>query len=96
MNSTWEAAMAIEEMTTDEFKQNLDSLLNEEWFPPIGITRNGERRMVVIPADVFREIYRASRKVVHVSEMSEQDLKEIAESKMPEGYEHLDDELKED
>jgi PHD/YefM family antitoxin component YafN of YafNO toxin-antitoxin module len=88
--------MPMDEMTADEFKQNLASLLNEDWFPPIGITRNGERRMVVIPDDVFREIYRASRKVVHVSEMSEQDLQEIAESKMPDGFEHLDEELKAD
>jgi len=88
--------MAIEEMTADEFKQNLDSLLNEEWFPPVGITHNGERRMVVIPADVFRAMHRASRKVFRVEELSEDQIKAIAESKMPEGFEHLDDELKND
>ncbi|HVT24158.1 MAG TPA: hypothetical protein VHD95_05980 [Rhizomicrobium sp.] len=88
--------MPMDEMTADEFKRNLDSLLNEDWFPTIGITRDGERRMVVIPVDVFRSMHRASRRVIHVSEMSEQDLKEIAESKMPEGFEHLDEELKAD
>lgn len=86
--------MPMDEMTADEFKQNLDSLLNEDWFPTIGITRDGERRMVVLPAEVFRSMHRASRRVIRVSEMSEQDLKEIAESEMPDGFEHLDEELK--
>ncbi len=88
--------MPMDEMTADEFKQNLDSLLNEDWFPTIGITRNGERRMVVVPVAVFRSMHRASRRVIDVSEMSEQDLKEIEESKMPDGFEHLDEELKAD
>jgi PHD/YefM family antitoxin component YafN of YafNO toxin-antitoxin module len=88
--------MAIEEMTADEFKQTLDSHLNEDWFPPIGITRNGERRAVVVPVEVFRSMHRASRKVIDLRRdpVSEQELKEIEESKMPEGFEHLDDELK--
>ena len=86
--------MAIEEMTADEFKQNLDSLLTEDWFPPIGITRNGERRAVVVPAEIFRAMHRASRKVIRVEDLSEDQIKAIVESKMPEGYEHLDEELK--
>lgn len=83
--------MAIEEMTADEFKQKLDSLLNEDWFPPIGITRSGERRMVVIPADVFRAMRRTS-----VREPTEEEVKAILEAKMPDGFEHLDEELKAD
>lgn len=81
--------MAMEEMTADEFKQNLDSLLNEDWFPPIGITRNGERRMVVLPAEVWRSMRRTT-----VREPTEEDLKAIMEAKVPEGHEHLDEELK--
>ena len=81
--------MAMEEMTADEFKQNLDSLLKEDWFPPIGITRNGERRMVVLPAEVWRSMRRTT-----VREPTEEDLKAIMEAKVPEGHEHLDEELK--
>lgn len=85
--------MPMDEMTADEFKEKLASLLNEDWFAPIGITLDGKRRMVVVPADVFRSM-RTPRRAIHVSEMSEQDVKEIAESKMPDGFEHLDEELK--
>ena len=88
--------MAMDEMTADEFKQNLDSLLNEDFFPPIGITRNGERRAVVVPVEVFRAMHRASRTVVNTADLSEEQIKALAEATMPEGFEHLDEELKTD
>jgi hypothetical protein len=88
--------MAIDEMTAEEFRQTLDSLLNEDWFAPIGITSNGERRMVVVPAEVFRVMYRASRKVMRTEDLSDDQIKAIAEARMPEGHEHLDEELKGD
>jgi hypothetical protein len=86
--------MAIDEMTADEFKETLDSLLNEDWFAPIGITRNGERRMVVVPDEVFRAMSRASRKVMRTEDLSDDQIKALAEAVMPEGHEHLDDESK--
>ncbi len=88
--------MAMDEMTADQFKQNLDSLLNEDWFPPIGITRDGERRMVVVPVDVFRTMHRASRHAVRIEDLSEEQIKALADAIPPEGPEHLDEELKDD
>lgn len=88
--------MAMDEMTADEFKQHLDSLLNEDFFPPIGITRNGERRMVVVPVEVFRAMHRASRKVVRIEDLSEEQIKALADAQRPEGLEALDEELKDD
>jgi hypothetical protein len=83
-------------MTADEFKETLDSLLSEDWFAPIGITRNGERHMVVVPAEVFRVMSRASRKVMHTEDLSEDQIKAIAEAQMPEGHEHLNEKSKND
>lgn len=81
--------MTMDEMTADEFKQNLDSLLDMDWFAPIGITRNGERRMVVVPAEIWRSMRRTT-----VREPTEEDVKAILEAKMPNSFEHLDEELK--
>ena len=39
--------MALDEMTPEEFRQKLDELLGEEYFPPIAVTRDGEPRLVV-------------------------------------------------
>jgi hypothetical protein len=91
-----EVGMAIDEMTADEFKETLDSLLNEDWFAPIGITRNGVRRMVVVPDEVFRVMHRASRKVIRAEDLSEEQIEAIAEAQMPDGHEHLNEESKND
>jgi prevent-host-death family protein len=77
--------MSMEEMTADEFRQNLDSLLNEDWFPPIGITRNGERRMVVVPVVVYRSLRGSPRLVELDDNAREQLIKEI----MDQNIDHL-------
>jgi len=84
----------MDEMTPDQFRQKLDELMNEEYFPPIALTRNGEARIVAVPIAAWRSMRRGSRRVVTAENMTEQDLKEIADAKMPEGLEHLDDLLK--
>jgi len=88
--------MALDEMTPDEFRQKLDELLGEEYFPPIAVTRDGEPRMVVVPIVAWRSMRRGSRIVMDGGEMTEQDMKAIAEAKVPEGLEHLNDLLKDD
>jgi PHD/YefM family antitoxin component YafN of YafNO toxin-antitoxin module len=86
----------MDEMTPEEFRLKLDELLGEEYFPPIAVTRDGEPRLVVVPFVAWRSIRRGSRKVMSAGEMTDEDLKAIAEAKIPEGLEHLDEELKGD
>jgi len=86
----------MDEMTPEEFRQKLDELLGEEYFPPIAVTRDGEPRLVVVPFVAWRSIRRGSRQVMSAGEMTEEDLRAIAEAKIPEGLEHLDEELKGD
>jgi prevent-host-death family protein len=74
--------MPMEEMTADEFRQHLDSLLNEDFFPPIGITRNGERRMVVVPVDVYRSLRGSPRLVELDDNARERLIKEIMDQKI--------------
>jgi prevent-host-death family protein len=83
--------MAMDEMTADEFKQHLDSLLNEDFFPPIGITRNGERRMVVVPAEIFRAMHRSSRRAISTADLSKEQIKALIDAQPPEGLEHLNE-----
>ena len=56
--------MALDEMTPEEFRQKLDELLGEEYFPPIAVTRDGEPRMVVVPIVAWRSMRRGSRLVM--------------------------------
>ena len=84
----------MDQMTLEEFRLKLDALLGEEYFPPVAVTRNGEARLVVLPIEAYRSMHRSSRKVIGLEDMTEQDAEEIANAKMPEGLEHLDEELK--
>jgi len=86
----------MDEMTPEELRHNLDALLSVEYFPPVAVMHNGQPRLVVLPIGAYRCMHRASRKVVRVEDMTEQDIEEIANSEMPEGLEHLDEELKGD
>lgn len=86
----------MDEMTPEEFRQKLDGLLGEEYFAPITVTHNGEAQMVVVPIVAWRSMRRGPRRVMGVGEITEEDLKAIAEAKMPEGLEHLDEELEGD
>lgn len=82
----------MDQMTVEEFKQNIDKFMDGEWFPHFAVTRDGEPRVVLMHIDVFRTI----RRTATVREATEEELKAIMESKMPDGFEHLDEELKGD
>ena len=60
------------------------------------MTRDGEPRLVVVPIVAWRSMRRGSRIVMDAGEMTEQDLKAIAEAKVPDGLEHLNALLKDD
>jgi PHD/YefM family antitoxin component YafN of YafNO toxin-antitoxin module len=82
----------MDQITLEEFKQKIDNFMDGEWFPHFAVTRDGEPRVVLMHIEVFRSIRRTSA----VREATEEELKAIMESKMPDGFEHLDEELKAD
>ena len=87
--------MAMREIGSREFTENPVETMNDARYEPVVITEDGKRRLVIMSIEVFDSMRRGSRRVLHVSEMAEEDVKEIADSKMPEGLEHLDKELDE-
>ena len=76
--------MAIQNMTPDAFRERLDELLNEDWFEPIAITRDGERRAVVLPVEIFDAMFKNTRRAVRVEDLSEAAKKALREAKVAE------------
>ena len=74
--------MAIQNMTPDQFRAQLETLLDEDWFEPIAITRNGERRMVVLPAEIFHAMYKANRKSIRMEDLSDVAKKALRDAKV--------------
>jgi len=76
--------MAIQNMTPDEFREQLDGLLDEDWFEPIAITRNGEQRMVIVPAEIFHAMHKATRRAIRVEDLSDAAKKALRDAKVAE------------
>lgn len=76
--------MAIQNMTPDEFRERLDELLNEDWFEPIAITRDGTQRVVVLPAEIFQSMHRATRRAVRVEDLSDEAKKALRDAEVAE------------
>ena len=76
--------MAIQNMTPEELRERLDELLNEDWFEPIGITRDGARRVVVLPVEIFDAMFKTTRRSVRVEDLSEAAKKALREAKVAE------------
>lgn len=76
--------MAIQNMTPDEFRERLDELLDEDWFEPIAIMRDGARRVVVLPAEIFQSMHRTTRQAIRVEDLSEAAKKALRDAKVAE------------
>ena len=83
----------MREISAQKFTENPAETLNDARYKPIAITEDGKRQLVIMSIEVFESMRRGARRVLHASEMTEEDIREIADSKMPEGLEHLDKEL---
>jgi len=80
-------------VTTAEFIKNFGALADKALFEPLMITKHGRDRFVLVEAKEFERLKTRDRKVVGLSEFSEAEMELIRNSRMPEGYKHLDAEL---
>jgi len=59
---------------------------------PIGITRNGRPRLVMMSVEEYRRLKRRDREVLSLDDLTDDDLAAIAKSKVPDEYAQLDEE----
>ena len=88
--------MAILNMTAEEFREQLDTLLGEDWFETIAITRNGEQRIVVQPAEIFHAMHKADRRSVRVEDLSDAAKKALRDAKVAEPSRNSSDAAKDE
>jgi PHD/YefM family antitoxin component YafN of YafNO toxin-antitoxin module len=81
-------------VSTADFIKNYGTLADKALIEPLTITKNGRDRFVLVEASEFARLQRRDRKVYGLGEMPEELFELVKQSKMPEGYEHLDEELK--
>ena len=82
------------ESLNSRIHQEYGTLADKALTEPLTITKNGRDRFVLVEAGEFERLKRRDRKVYATGEMPDALFELIKQSKMPAGYEHLDEELK--
>ena len=77
-----------------ELQRNIGRYQDIALREPVAVTRNGRESCVLLSTDEFKRLMRRDRRVVLSENLSEDEIAAIAASEMPQGYEHLDELLK--
>jgi PHD/YefM family antitoxin component YafN of YafNO toxin-antitoxin module len=80
-------------VSTAEFIKNYGTLADKALTEPITITKNGRDRFVFVKVEEFERLMRRNRRVVHISEFTDEEMDMIEKQAMEPGDEHLNAEL---
>ena len=81
-------------VTSAEFHRNIGTYQDLALTKTVAITKNGRERTVLISAEEYARLKRRDRRVVLTGELSEEQIEAIRKAKVPDEFDHLDQELK--
>ncbi len=81
-------------VSSAEFIKNYGTLSDKALQEPVTITRNGRDRLVLISTEEYSRLLKSDRRVIRTEDLSDKEMEEIAQQRVPEEYEHLNEELK--
>ena len=88
--------MSIEETVTvsaAEFHRNVGMYQDIALTKPVTITKNGRERTVLLSAQEYARLKRRDRRVVAAGELSEQQVDDTRNARVPDQYADLDKEI---
>ena len=77
-------------VSSADFLRKYGPLSDRALTEPVIITRKGRDRLVLVSAEEFDRLRRASRRARTIEELSEAEVAEIAEAHVPAEHDHLD------
>jgi len=83
----------MKRVSSAEFKKHSGRYQDMALSEPVAITKHDRPAFVLLSFEEFEKLKSNSRRVLHVSQLSDKDLAAIAEAHVPEEYAHFDDEL---
>jgi len=86
----------LETAATAEVQRNFSLWQDRALRHPVGITRNGRARLVLMSVEEYQRLKRRDRQVLSLDDFTDEDLAAIAEAKVPAKYAYLDKELDDD
>ena len=83
----------VVKVTATEFQRNFGRYEDTALVEPVTITRHGREKVVLLSKEAFDKMSARAPKAILVSELSDDDLRNIKQAKVPEEYAGLDNEL---
>lgn len=83
----------MKKVSAGEFRKNSGKYTDMALADPITITRHDRPSLVLLSFDTYLELTGKNRRALHVTELSESDLREIIAAKVPRDFNHLNDEM---
>jgi prevent-host-death family protein len=80
-------------VTATEFQRNFGQYEDKALVEPVSITSHGREKVVLLSKETFDKMSARTPKALLVSELSDEDLRNIEQAHVPEKYAGLDDEL---
>jgi prevent-host-death family protein len=77
-----------------EFQRNIGRYQDIAQREPVAVTRNGRESCVLMSAEEYQRLKRRDKRVFTIDEATEEEAALVAAQRYPEGYDHLDEELK--
>jgi PHD/YefM family antitoxin component YafN of YafNO toxin-antitoxin module len=81
-------------VSSAEFIKNYGTLADKALQEPVTITKNGRDRLVLISSEEYERMRRRDRRVIRAEDMSDEEIEEIMQQRVPEEYDYLNEELK--
>ena len=86
-------AKELETAAAADVQSNFSLWQDRAMREPVGITRNGRPRLVMMSVEEYQRLKRRDRQVMSLDEFTDEDLTAIASAKVPDEYAHLDKEV---
>ena len=85
----------MKEITEKDFQVRFDEYWDAAHIEPVAITKDDKPQLVLISYEEYIDLRHKAgiQQAIHVGELSKEDIKAIADAKMPAGLDHLNDEL---
>lgn len=85
--------MTVVRVSSSEFIKGYGTLSDKALVEPVTITRNGRDRLVLVSAEMFEEMHRASIRSRSIEQLGADEIKAIAASRVPAEYAYLDEQV---
>ncbi len=86
--------MQTTRVTSSEFQQAFGALSDKARHEPVVITKHGHDSLVIMSAEEWERLKRRDRRVGLTTELPEEWAKAVRNANVPDGFDHLDHELK--